>query len=80
MGAVLDVSTTVDVYTFFRTWVNCYIITKIYTRTNLQTILAQWPENKWPCTGFFNGDGRFCNFLRDKKLREIDLKKIQVND
>ena len=28
----------------------------------------------------FAGDGRFCNFLSDKMLREKDLKKIQVND
>ena len=28
---------------------------KIYTHTNLQTVLAQWPENKRPCVGFFNG-------------------------
>ena len=28
----------------------------------------------------FAGDRRFCNFLSDKKLREKDLKKIQVND
>ena len=30
---------------------------KSYTRTNLQTVLAQWPENKRPCAGFFNGAG-----------------------
>ena len=28
----------------------------------------------------FAGDGRFCNFLRDKKLGEKDYKKIKVND
>ena len=28
---------------------------KIYTRTKLQTVLTQWPENSRPCVGFFNG-------------------------
>ena len=28
---------------------------KSYTRTNLQTVLTQWPENKRPSIGFFNG-------------------------
>ena len=28
---------------------------KIYTRTKLQTVLTQWPENSRPSVGFFNG-------------------------
>jgi len=31
------------------------IYKKIYTRTKLQTVLTQWPENSRPCVGFFNG-------------------------
>ena len=38
-----------------RTLISAAILKIIYTRANLQTCLAQWPANKRPCIGFFNG-------------------------
>ena len=35
--------------------ISAVILKIIYTRANLQTCLAQWPANKRPCIGFFNG-------------------------
>ena len=35
--------------------ISAAILKIIYTRANLQTCLAQWPANKRPCIGFFNG-------------------------
>ena len=37
-------------------------------------MLLATPEQKVVVT-YFVSAGRFCNFLRDKKLREKDLKK-----